>query len=58
MTTPAAMRERASNIRVAARGFTDEVSRTLLELAEGLETEAQRLEAEKAAGADGQAAAG
>jgi O-methyltransferase involved in polyketide biosynthesis len=55
MTTPAALRERASNIRQAALGFTDEVSRTLVELAEGLEADARRLEEERAADAAGDA---
>lgn len=45
MTTPTEKRTRALNIREAALGFSDDVSRTLVELAEGLEAEAAAVEA-------------
>jgi hypothetical protein len=48
MTTPTKKRERALNIREAALGFNDEVSRTLIELAEGREAQAAAQEAEEA----------
>jgi hypothetical protein len=43
------MRERARNIREAARDFSDEVSRTLVEMADDLEAEATKLESQSAA---------
>jgi hypothetical protein len=42
--TPEAKRQRAVCIRECAAGFGDAVSRTLIELAEGLEAEAEELE--------------
>ena len=42
-----AKRERAICIREAALGFSDTVSQTLIEMAEGLEAEAVVLEAEE-----------
>lgn len=43
--TPAVKRERARRIREVAIGFDDDVSRTLRDLAEGLEIEAAQDEA-------------
>lgn len=42
--TPEAKRQRAACIRECAVGFSDAVSATLIELADGLEAEAERLE--------------
>jgi hypothetical protein len=42
--TPEAKRQRAACIRECAAGFGDAVSATLIELAEGLEAEAERLD--------------
>jgi|GEM_PF-4108181 len=42
--TPEAKRRRAACIRECAAGFDDSVAATLIELAEGLEAEAERLE--------------
>ncbi|HEX8526098.1 hypothetical protein [Allosphingosinicella sp.] len=42
--TPEAKRDRAACIRECAAGFSDAVARTLIELAEGLEAEANELE--------------
>ena len=42
-----AKRQRALNIREAALGFSDTVSKTLIEMAEGLEAEATAIEERK-----------
>jgi len=46
--TPANKRARAQRIRECALGFDDEISRTMIELAEGLEIEAAQQEAAEA----------
>jgi hypothetical protein len=46
--TPTAKRGRARRIREAAFGFNDELSRTLIEMAKGLEAEAAIQEAAEA----------
>lgn len=43
-TQAAAMRQRAQNLRQAACGFSSGVSRTLLELADSIDAEADLLE--------------
>lgn len=41
------LRERALRIREVSLGFSDEVSRTLLELAKDMEAQAEQLEKDK-----------
>jgi hypothetical protein len=50
-----AMRQRAQSLREAACGFSSGVSRTLLELADAIDQEADLLEARAASDRDGEA---
>ena len=52
-TQAAAMRQRAQSLRQAACGFSSGVSRTLLELADSIDVEADQLEAKAASGEGG-----